>query len=413
MAFRIFDIAERWAEELLCDAHAVQKFGAAGVAALSEFLETVGATDLLSETHPPGRLRSHLLVQWLGAIQTSRIESIVQPWRELAAGPVTYSEPWAQFVVDYLIGRAKDIYDVASKWTPLRADDDRSTVVEAAAEALRLGTPPEPTVLANGTREALTAPDVITAAWIGRIEGFETPVDRLSDKSLSDLEFMRRWGEAGGAWPIPRIEPTDNRTEAAVLSSEQLERRLFAQGDRRLVVTPLLPGYASEASIDLRLGNGFVVFVRSRTASFDPLQEDRDPRQVQRRIELAWGDSLVLHPSELVLAATLEYIVLPGDLTAQVVSRSSYGRLGLLSATAVQVHPNFHGCLTLELVNLGTVPLVLTPGERVAQLVVSPTGYLEAPPVGKYHCPVGPEFSKVRADHEADVLRTVVQGFRI
>ena len=406
-ALRLFDMAERWAEELLCDARAVQSFGAAGVAAMSEFLETVGATDHFSDTHPPSRLRNHLMAQWLGPVHRPRIEAIVEPWRELAAEPIHYSEQWAQFLVEYLISRADDIYAVAATWSPTRSDDDRAAVVDAAADALQLGIPPEPTVVADGRRQALTLPDVITAAWLGRIEGFKTPVDRLAEKSMSDMQFLRRWGEAGGTWPIPRDPVITILPETTVLSAEQLRRRLFAADNKRLVVTPLLPEYATGASIDLRLGNGFIVFVRSLTASFDPLQQDRDPRQVQRKIELAWGDSFVLHPSELVLAATLEYIVLPDDLTAQVVSRSSYGRLGLLSATAIQVHPNFHGCLTLELVNLGTVPLVLTPGERIAQLVVSPSGSVTAPVTGKYHCPIGPEFSKVRSDHEAEVLRAL------
>jgi len=126
---------------------------------------------------------------------------------------------------------------------------------------------------------------------------------------------------------------------------------------------------------------------------------------VQSYIELDWSEQLVLHPNEMVLGASLEYIALPPDLAAQVVSRSSYGRLGLLSATAVQVHPFFHGCLTLELVNLSTIPLCLSPGERVAQLVVTTTGMTENPGIEKYSYATGPEFSKVRGDHEADVLR--------
>jgi len=108
----------------------------------------------------------------------------------------------------------------------------------------------------------------------------------------------------------------------------------------------------------------------------------------------------------VVLAATLEYIALPPDLTAQVITRSSYGRLGLLSATAVQIHPNFRGCLTLELVNLSTIPLVLTPGERIAQLVLWNCSPVD-PTDEKYSYPTGPQFSKVRDDDEADVLRSL------
>ena len=57
-ALRLYEIGESWAEELLCDAYAVRAFGPGAVAALGEFLEVIAATDHLSDTHPPGRLRS-------------------------------------------------------------------------------------------------------------------------------------------------------------------------------------------------------------------------------------------------------------------------------------------------------------------------------------------------------------------
>jgi deoxycytidine triphosphate deaminase len=407
-ALRLFEIGESWAEELLCDAFALRAYGAGAVAALGEFLEVIAATDHLSDTHPPGRLRVHMLVEWLGTIEDARIEAIVAPWRILAGQPISYSEDWAQFLVDTLLGRIVDLATTAGQWpVDLYDTNARIAVIGIAADSLRAGIPPDTTVVDAGTRKAILDPDVITAAWIGRVEGFDTPSKRLAEKSLDALEFVRQWGEAGGALPIPQPSTGKAALEHSTLSADDLTLRLFSPNEDRLVVTPLLPDFASGASIDLRLGNTFIVFVRSRTASFDPLEEHQDPRQVQRAMQLAWGDTFVLHPGELVLAATLEYLVLPADLSAQVVSRSSYGRLGLLSATAVQVHPHFHGCLTLELVNLGSVPLLLTPGERIAQLVLAPTSATPPPPPSKYHCPIGPEFSKVRTDQEAAVLRNL------
>src|SRR5262249_24459312 len=80
-------------------------------------------------------------------------------------------------------------------------------------------------------------------------------------------------------------------------------------------------------------------------------------------------ETFVLHPNELVLAATMEWFRLPEKLAGYVTSRSSWGRAGLIVATAVAVHPGFAGCITLELVNTGEVPVVLYPGLRVAQFV--------------------------------------------
>ena len=81
------------------------------------------------------------------------------------------------------------------------------------------------------------------------------------------------------------------------------------------------------------------------------------------------------------------------------IGRSSWGRLGLIIATATAVSPCFKGSITLELVNLGEAPLVLYPGVRIAQLVVHTVegiGTYE----GRYTCPTGPEFSRIYLDKE-------------
>ena len=49
-------------------------------------------------------------------------------------------------------------------------------------------------------------------------------------------------------------------------------------------------------------------------------------------------------------------------------AKSSWGRRGLIIATAIAVHPHFTGCLTLELANVGEVTIALSPGIRICQL---------------------------------------------
>ena len=408
-AMRLLEIARNWAVELLCDAFAIRAFGLAGLSSLGEFLEAIGATDHPTETHPPGRLRIRLMSEWLTPVQDPRIEAVADPWRLLAAEPVVYpTTPWAQFLVDLFLQHGASVKATVDVWPADNYDTSmRSGAILAATEALTLGAPPDITVDVAGKRTLVAPADVICACWLCRVEEVELPFTKLGRKALDSLEFLQRWGEAGGSWPVPQgpYGEADLAQEAPVLSESDLRRRVYLTGTRRLIVTPLLPNFATGAAIDLRLGNQFIVFTRTRTASFDPLRAEDDPRLMQRFIELSWGATFILHPGELVLASTLEYLVLPDDLTAQVVTRSSYGRLGMLSATAVQVHPHFHGCLTLELVNLGTIPLVLTPGERIAQLVLSRTGAVAAPSKEKYRYPTGPEFSKVQSDPELQTLR--------
>jgi dCTP deaminase len=128
-------------------------------------------------------------------------------------------------------------------------------------------------------------------------------------------------------------------------------------------------------------------------------QQDVD--QMQERVVVPFGEELWLHPRHFVLAATLEFIGLPDDMSAYVVGRSSWGRLDLIVATAVYVHSGFRGCLTLELVNEGDTPICLTPGSRVAQLAVhrlaSPAPEREGEE-DKYHAPVRPQASKLSGE---------------
>jgi len=138
----------------------------------------------------------------------------------------------------------------------------------------------------------------------------------------------------------------------------------------RLVVTPLLEaGQVGPASVDIRLGNAFVVTRRGHLQSIDPARAKSGLKRYQYHHYVNFGESFTLHPNQLVLASSLEYVRLPTELAASVTSRSKWGRAGLVIATATAVHPGFNGTITLELVNLGEVPLILYPGLRIAQLV--------------------------------------------
>ncbi|MCM0021338.1 MAG: dCTP deaminase [Tagaea sp.] len=127
-----------------------------------------------------------------------------------------------------------------------------------------------------------------------------------------------------------------------------------------------------QASIDIRLGFEFAFVDPSAHASVDeflPNDGHAPPlSQFFRRRYVALGHHVVIHPHQFVLASTLEYLRLPHDLMAYVIGRSTWGRLGLIVATAVGIQPSFAGVLTLELKNLGEVPISLYPGQAIAQL---------------------------------------------
>jgi len=147
----------------------------------------------------------------------------------------------------------------------------------------------------------------------------------------------------------------------------------------RLVVEPFLDEddlfKVSPASIDVHLGNRFVFLRRGRSVLQDPLQLSHypsasdDPEAQGTEVFLPFGTPVFLHPGQLVLGHTLEWIRLPSTLTAHVDGRSIWGRRGLIVVTASAVQPGSAGTITLELANAGEVAVVISPGAAVAQLV--------------------------------------------
>jgi dCTP deaminase len=192
----------------------------------------------------------------------------------------------------------------------------------------------------------------------------------------------------------------------STVSRKGLEEEYLKRKVDPLVITPLLSRrQIGDVSIDVRLGNQFIVLRTHRFGIFEAIGKSRsvEPRRIQERQVIPFGDPLALHPGTLVLGCTFEYVSMPSDLECQVEGRSSWARLGLQVATASSVEPGFKGVITLELSNVGTVPLTLAPGIRIAQLVFREV----KPPVEspysdrrKYSCPIGPEFSRLQDDYD-------------
>jgi deoxycytidine triphosphate deaminase len=404
---RFFTLAENWVRELICDAFTVHAFGPAGVASLSEFLDVVGATGKATFTHPPGYLRIRLLTRWLGKVKTPMLKRMVTPWLELASSPQPPMDAWAVRLAEHLETFEDDIIAVAASWPGTGYEyEARVPMINKAAQDLELGIPPQHhyAIKGQGDQETLEE-DAINAGWVIRTKGSDWPIDKLIGKALDTQTFVRSWEDAGGSSEDIGAAVAKDRPRG-VLAREEIIRRFKRRGQKRLIVSPLLSDALGTASLDLRLGPHFLVFRKTEVESFDPLTAAGDPRSLQRRYEVGWGERFILHPNELALASSLEYIAMPDDLSAQLVTRSSYGRLGLITATAVQVHPFYRGCLTLELLNLGEIPLALQPGERIAQLVfvvVEPAAHPADP--SNFDCPIEPEFSGVAMDADAPILR--------
>lgn len=189
-----------------------------------------------------------------------------------------------------------------------------------------------------------------------------------------------------------------------ILSDRDI-KRLLERGE--LVIEPLDPKTQIQpSSVDLRLGNLFRVFKPSEKAFIDPLN-DKDLQRYTELIEVEEGKPFILHPFEFVLATTIERVKLPDNLVGRLEGRSSLGRIAVvIHATAGFVDSCFDGHLTLEMSNVGKLPVALYPGQRVCQIVFEKLSSPSERPYGhperesKYQHQEGPEPSKIYRDVE-------------
>jgi dCTP deaminase len=133
------------------------------------------------------------------------------------------------------------------------------------------------------------------------------------------------------------------------------------------------------SAVDLRLGTEIAFFKREKLAAdinlrsggfatiFGPHSES---------LTISDAQPFRLQPGMFVLGRTLERVELPIHgrgpcLAARIEGRSSYARCGMLvHFTAPTIHAGYEGTITLEIINLGPLPITLTPGAPICQLIV-------------------------------------------
>ncbi|CAA7616463.1 Deoxycytidine triphosphate deaminase [Magnetospirillum sp. LM-5] len=142
-----------------------------------------------------------------------------------------------------------------------------------------------------------------------------------------------------------------------------------------LIVEPALDldalRQSHSSSFDVHLGRWFLIprIAKAPAIDSDDQVEGGAPlRALMTKTFVPFRKEFHLHPGSFVLGATLEWVRLPGTLAGQILGKSSWGRRGLVVETASMIHPGFTGCLTLELTNLGELPVVLRPGMPLAQV---------------------------------------------
>jgi dCTP deaminase len=191
----------------------------------------------------------------------------------------------------------------------------------------------------------------------------------------------------------------------AILSDQDIKKYL---DEGRISIEPLEDPerQIQPSSVDLRIGNEFKGFRIIRKPCIDPLDKS-DLESYMESFHLDQGEAFIIHPGEFALATTHEAVKLPDDLVARVEGRSSMGRLGItMHVTAGYIDPGFQGKITLEISNIGKMPVALYTGQRVCQIVFETMTSPSQRPYGhperdsKYMGQDRPVTSKIKQDYE-------------
>src|SRR5271155_5357492 len=159
-------------------------------------------------------------------------------------------------------------------------------------------------------------------------------------------------------------------------------KRYIAQG--KIKISPDLPvDQFGSCSVDFRLGPEFSIFEHSRYPFID-LRDKRGIEEIMKSVVVQPGDAFILQPREFVLAITEETLELDDDVLGRLEGRSSLGRIGIIvHGTAGLFDPGWSGKATLELSNLGRMPVALYPGMRICSFTFEQLSTPSSVPYGK------------------------------
>jgi dCTP deaminase len=123
------------------------------------------------------------------------------------------------------------------------------------------------------------------------------------------------------------------------------------------------------ASYDIILGNKFIITEDHLTTVIDPA---KGILPKTREVELHDDEYIVLHPHMSILGTSWDYFGARSNYLIHLSGKSSLARIGLIvHNTAGLINPGHYLNITLELCNLGNVPIILRPKMEIAQLLFS------------------------------------------
>lgn len=436
---RCSKILGEWLKEIVADLLATRFFGISYLFSLYKLSNSLNVMDRHSDDHPSSRFRLKLVLEELknlGYFEKINIfGTFGERLKEIEDNILEDKKPICnkyQALVEKHINdteNKKIILETIRKYTKNNYYNEQrfSKEIPPLLDLLKSDIPPAEYLTGKNRFNKAKIPSILNAGWvfyynfsdyINKPKNDEEEnliiqrINKLISKAIEIIEFNNIWykkiKKSKDIYKLNNVVKTKNKGNSYLSDSEIMEKIHDKDLNSRLVISPNLNLRLAGGGIDLRLGTKFIIMKKTKTPLIDPL-ESRNFKSLefQEKLIISLNENIVLHPNQLILASTLEYICMPKNLAGFIESRSSFGRAGLVVATAAYVHPGYKGCPTFELCNFGETPIILYPGTRIAQIIIHKhLADLEIKP-SRYACATEPQFAKLWDDDDIDVLRFI------
>jgi dCTP deaminase len=196
-----------------------------------------------------------------------------------------------------------------------------------------------------------------------------------------------------------------------ILCRNAILESLDSDDNNSLFILPLLErSHVGKITTDLRLGYDFLVSINTRKPVIEINERESDDyRGISSHFQMTrrdLGDNFILYPNQLVITTSLEYISVPDNMFLEIMSRSSYTRLGIHVSTTIQ--PGYRGCIPIELFNHGNNAIQLVSGSRLFQAKIFKLAeshdYLSPNKFRKYYGHTRPLPSRANTDSDLEIL---------
>jgi dCTP deaminase len=142
------------------------------------------------------------------------------------------------------------------------------------------------------------------------------------------------------------------------IEHKMIEPFVDYDGKRKGVISFGLSSYG----YDLRVADEYKVFTNVRSSLVDPKEFSPDSFVDFR------GDVCIIPPNSFALARSVESFLIPRNVLALCIGKSSYARCGII-CNITPLEPLWQGTLTLEISNTTPLPAKIYSNEGLAQVL--------------------------------------------